>query len=417
MKLDFEHVDASVKVRTTEIEKLVKSFLDSFKIHEKENITVHTDNKTFAFYIECHVYAEDILTKGTIDVPLDPENQPEYRANREVVEGNSAYLRMIEDANSRRVFSGIIAEFNPGYEPETPLKIIGGQHRYLAIEAAADRGIYEYHGFKIYFGLNTEQRLDVQLISNTNIAVSTDLLDRMFETVKGPDLRLWCQSCGILEPGQDFTDKKQRGSQISVRGARTLIANFINGKKIDDSSFDSQKTIPTIVGTGGTGGSDDEWEAIRLTPGLWIDPELKRMGSEFAELVKAQNDAFKHKQNFEFAEKAQSYSVIAAWAYTAGILYKNSVRLQRHYDLKNTTGIDPLNATVLAKGRHKTDPENYRGLGTRTDIKDRGRLVELFFLQAEKGTGITKGLVELAVQKYHAKEAILKVKELEDKLL
>jgi hypothetical protein len=413
MKLDFDHIDNSVKSRTSEIGQLLKTFLDGFRIHEKENITVHTDNKTFAFYIECHVYSEDLIKKGTIDVPLDPENQPEYRANREVVEGNSAYEKMIEDAQSRRVFSGIIAEFNPAYESDFPLKIIGGQHRFLAIEKAFDKGIQEYHGFKIYFGLNTEQRLDVQLISNTNIAVASDLLDRMFETVKGPNLREWCQACGLLASGQDFTDKKQRGSQISVRGARTLITNYIRGKGIVDSAFDTQRTIPTIAATGGT---DDEWEEIRLTPNLWKDAELKLMGTEFANLFKAQNEFFKNKPNFDFAEKAQSYSVIAAWAYTAGILHKNKVRLQRHYDLRKITSTDPLNATILAKGRHKTDPENYRGLGTRTDIKDRGRLVELFFLQAEKGTGITKPLVDLAVQKYHAKEAILKVKELEDKL-
>ena len=69
----------------------------------------------------------------------------------------------------------------------------------LAIETALEGGIDEYHGFKIFFGLNTEQRLDVQLISNTNISVSNDLLDRMFETVKGPELRTWCQETGILD--------------------------------------------------------------------------------------------------------------------------------------------------------------------------------------------------------------------------
>jgi hypothetical protein len=413
MKIDFKYTDASVKDRVSEIEKLILSFAESFNIQEKESITVHTDNKTFAFYIECHVHSSDVIGKGTIDVPLDPENQPEYRANREVVEGNVAYVKMIEDAQNRRVFSGIVAEFNPDYESESPLKIIGGQHRYLAIEKALDKGVNEYHGFKIYFGLNTEQRLDVQLISNTNIAVASDLLDRMFETVKGPNLRNWCQECGLLATNQDFTDKKQRGSQISVRGARTLIMNYLKGKEIVDTEFDTQKTIPVFADTGGT---DEEWEKIRDIPNLWKDPGLKKMGTEFSKLIVAQNNFFKNKPNSEFSEKAQSYSVIAAWAFTAGVLHKNGVRLQRHYDLSNTAGTDPLNAAMLAKGRHKTDAENYRGLGTRTDVKDRGRLVELFFLQAEKGIGITKQLVELAIQKFHAKEAVLKVKELENKL-
>jgi hypothetical protein len=413
MKLDFDHIDAAVSQRNAEIEKLIKAFLDDFDILEREHITVHTDNKSFAFYIECHISAKDMIEKGTIDVPLDPENQSDYRANREVVEGNPAYDRMIEDAKNRRVFSGIVAEFNPDYEPKFPLKIIGGQHRFIAVQKALDIGVEEHHGFKIYFGLNMEQRLDVQLISNTNIAVASDLLDRMFETVKGPDLRNWCQSCGLLENGQDFTDKKQRGSQISVRGARTLIMNYINGKEIKDTDFDSLKTIPLIAVTGGT---DDEWETIRNTPGLWADKDLKKMGTEFAQLMRSQQAAFKDKPNMEFSEKAQSYPIIAAWSFVAGVLHKNEVRLTRHYELRSKSGSDPLNAAMLAKGRHKTDPDNYRGLGTRTDIKDKGRLVELFFLQAEKGTGITKPLVDLAIQKYHAKEAILKVKELEDKL-
>ena len=189
--------------------------------------------------------------------------------------------------------------------------------------------------------------------------------------------------------------------------------NYLKGKEVIDSEFDTQKTIPIIADTGGT---DEEWEKIRNTRNLWKDQGLKRMGNEFSKLISAQNNFFKNKQNSEFSEKAQSYSVIAAWAFTAGVLHNNKVRLQRHYDLSNTTGTDPLNAAMLAKGRHKTDPENYRGLGTRTDVKDRGRLVELFFLQAEKGIGITKQLVELAIQKFHAKEAVLKVRELENKL-
>jgi hypothetical protein len=69
----------------------------------------------------------------------------------------------------------------------------------------------------------------------------------------------------------------------------------------------------------------------------------------------------------------------------------------------------------LAKGRHKTDPENYRGLGYRTDAKERGRLVELFYLQAENGSGITPSLIDLAIKKYHAKRAVLEVAEAEGK--
>lgn len=140
------------------------------------------------------------------------------------------------------------------------------------------------------------------------------------------------------------------------------------------------------------------------------------MGKAYADLLKTQKYYFTDKENFEFSEKALSYAVLASWSFVAGVLHKNKERLTRHYDLSKRTSGDPLNSAILAKGRHKTDPENYRGLGTRTDVKDRGRLAELFFLQAEKGTGINKRLVDLAVEKYHAKEANLRVQEMEKKL-
>ena len=35
--------------------------------------------------------------------------------------------------------------------------------------------------------------------------------------------------------------------------------------------------------------------------------------------------------------------------------------------------------------------------------------MELFFVQAEKGEGISSGLVDVAIKKFHAKEAQLEV--------
>lgn len=106
-------------------------------------------------------------------------------------------------------------------------------------------------------------------------------------------------------------------------------------------------------------------------------------------------------------------AILAAWAYVAGYLTENKTRLKRHFSLTEKTSGDPLNSSALAKGRHKTDPENYRGLGTRTDAKERGRLVELFYYQADKGEGITKSAIEVAIAKYHAKQGQLEVQRLE----
>ena len=94
---------------------------------------------------------------------------------------------------------------------------------------------------------------------------------------------------------------------------------------------------------------------------------------------------------------------------------KTAPRLNQLEILKNQSGRDPLNASVLAKGRHKTDSENYRGLGYRTDSKERGRFVELFHRQAEKGGGINAGLVDVAIKRYHAKQANLEAKKAEEK--
>lgn len=412
-EIKFLETPESLNSHKKVISNLVQDFIKEFKILETDAIYVLVDLCTNAFFIECHVIANDLIEKGTIDVPLDPENQPEYRANREVVEAHSAYEKMKDDAVNKRMFSNVVCEFTKTFDPEKPIKIIGGQHRFLAIKEALDKGVNVYHGLKIYFGLSTEQRLDVQLISNTNIAVSSDLLDRMFETFKGPELRTWCQTVGILQPGEDFADKKQRGSSISVRAARTFILNYYKGKLINTENFNNKETIPVLAKTGVE--IDDSWETLRSREtDLWTNRKLQEAGRRFVAMHNKQNEYFtKKKENFEFADKAISYSVLSAWSLIAGVLESNQTRLNRHFELSNTNSIDPLNALAMAKGRHKTDPENYRGLGTRTDVKDRGRLAELFFLQAEKGGGINKALIDLAIKKYHAKIAQLEVKEAE----
>ncbi len=384
----------------------VESFAAAFDPLESERLYLMVDERTGAHYCECHIKADKLLSLSTIDVPLDPEDQPEYRANRELVEDHIAFEKMREDALAKRTFSNLVAEYNASYDPEHPLKIIGGQHRWTALREAHAKGTNQYQGVKVYFGLDLDQRLDVQLISNTNIAVSQDLFDRMQETLSGPELRDWCQKVGLLPGGTDFADKRERARPITVRAARTFILNYFRGKS------------PVLSKTGAP---DPEWEVLRKNPGLFGDARLLEAGKEFAALAAAQRKAFspednkKAKANVDYAEKANNYAVISAWAFVAGALEANSVRRTRHFSLKGATGKDPLNAAALAKGRHRTDPENYRGLGYRTDAKERGRIVELFYLQAEKGDGINAGLIDLAIKKYHAKQAQLEVQAAESK--
>jgi hypothetical protein len=404
----------SLTLELKDVDETVNQFIELFHPLEAADVFhVLVDARTNARYCECHILASKLIPLATVDVPLDPEDQPEYRANREIVTGHVAFETMKEDAKLSRSFSNIVAEFTSDFDTDHPLKIIGGQHRYEAIKGALEQNVDEHHGVKVYFGLNAEQRLDVQLISNTVIAVSSDLYDRMQETVKGPELRDWCQKVGLLPTGQDFADKRQRGAPITVKTARTFIRNYYLGQDVADSPFDETDTTPMVSKTGEL---DTEWETLRnRKPSIWKDQKLEAAGKEFAGIIAAQRKAFDRKAggNIDYQEKALNYAVLSGWAFVAGMLSRNEKRLQRHFDLKSQTGRDPLNAAALAKGRHKTDPDNYRGLGYRTDPKERGRFVELFQLQAEKGNGIDRKLIDVAIAKYHAKQAKLDVKRAE----
>lgn len=386
---------------------LLEEFAKEFAPFEKSNQLLElVDAKTDAHYCECHIKGSKIVLLGTTDVPLDPEDQSEYRANREIVLNDAAYQTMIADAKKGRSFSNIVAEYTKEFDPSYPLKIIGGQHRVDAIRAALDENVDEYHGVKVYLNLDMAQRLDVQLISNTNIAVSRDLVDRLQETYTGPHLRDWCQSVGLLAAGEDFADSYERGGPISVKMARTFITNYFEGLSIDAKQFEIADTTPTVCPSGGY---DPEWEKLKADhPTLWSDAELIQSAKEFSLLVAAQRKAFKGetkpKPKRDYPEKALNIAVMGAWAYTAGLLRGNSVRLKKHFELRDTSGRDPLNAAALAKGRHKSDPANYRGLGARTDPQERGRFVELFYLQAEEGKGITKGVIDVAIKGYHVKQ-------------
>ncbi|MHA1839538.1 MAG: hypothetical protein ACTSYO_06235 [Candidatus Ranarchaeia archaeon] len=80
-----------------------------------------------------------------------------------------------------------------------PLKVFGGRHRIKAIIEACKKNISYYHGVRVYFALNNEQRLDIAVANNTAIAIPNDLLDRMFEDSPGTNLRERAKKCDILE--------------------------------------------------------------------------------------------------------------------------------------------------------------------------------------------------------------------------
>ena len=62
---------------------------------------------------------------------------------------------------------------------------------------------------------------------------------------------------------------------------------------------------------------------------------------------------------------------------------------------------NPLAVKEMTDYKHQSDKETYRGLGTRTDKKERGKLIELFLLYSEKQESkITHPLIDLAVTNY-----------------
>jgi hypothetical protein len=392
--------------------KGIKATLEAFAkdaqpLEDSKSLHLLTDKITGAQFCDCHVRASLLVALGTIDVPLDPDEQGEYRANREILQDHGAFAKMKDDARGGRLFSNLVVEYTMEFDPDHPLKIIGGQHRFEAIRMALENNkVDEYHGVKVYLELTRAQRLDAQLISNTNLAVSPDLLDRMQETMRGPELRDWCHEVGLLPKGTDFTDKHQRGGPISVQMARMFILNYCRGRDASSKDFEKTETTPFVP----TRGEDDsEWDHLAAKGAIWKDKELKNAAEEFVALMKAQRKWFGGKKGVrrDRPEKALNIAVMSAWAFVAGLFHKNPVRLQRHFDLRKQSTRDPLNASALDKGRHKTDLDNYRGMGFRTDPKERGRFVELFHAQTERGDGITQGIVNVAIAKYHAKHATL----------
>ncbi len=399
----------STTFRTSPSEDALEQFRKQFEPFES-NLHLFTDSCTEARFCECHVKASKLIAFGTVDAPLDPERQAEYKANRAVVQDDAAFLKMKQDAAKGRSFSNIVAEYTQDFDPEHPLKIIGGQHHFEAIRSAS--GQDKYHGIKVYVDLNKNQRMDVQLISNTNIEIGRDLIDRILETAKGPELRDWCQEVGLLKKGQDFTDRYRRGGPISVQMAHTFITNYHNGKRVESSKFATSDTTPQKCPSGKL---DLGWEKLLTdNPDLLKDDALKTAARQFTSLIEAQRKAFAEKTpkpQIDYPEKALNQAVLAGWSYIAGHLQSNPKRLDRHYTLAHTTGHDPLNAAALAKGKDKTDPHNYRGLGSRTDPKEQARFVEIFYFQATESGGINKHAIEVGMANYLAKRAVLTAKK------
>ncbi len=344
------------------------------------------------------------MKKVDLEATLDSnEDDGVYKLNRDLTEDKAAYKVMESDAKSGRSFEDLVLEYDTQYRSETPLKVYGGQHRIKAIQESGKTKKSTIHGVRVYFNLSKNQKVEIATVNNTSIAVPNDLLDRMEEQMLGPQLRNWCQKVGLLEQGKDFADKRDP-EYPTVRIARTLIVNFYKGKNAKQEALHQ----PILCKSGK---SDNDYNSIRSSI-EWDDSALLEMGKQFSSLHTKQRNTILNKESSstEFARKALSYSVVASWAYASGLYQRDKNLLQNHYSLpEKTTGIsDPLNAKILSEARHKSiDPDTYRGLGTRSDANELGRMFEVFNLLATKtpSKGITKKLAEAAIKSHEAKKA------------
>jgi len=393
--------------------KKVEVFLkevNTLEATKKSPITIYQDGKSRGYYIKCGISAEVACPLLDINAKLDPTDKDSFRANRELLIEHNTYKRMVSDAKKGREFNDIIVEYTKDYSPEKPLKIWGGQHRVKAIqEAYQEAGISRHHGFKIFFNLSKQQRTEIALISNTNIAVSNDLFDRLQEeTLVGLRLRTCCYQLGLLKEGDDFPDLGSRSEKITVKLARTFVTNFYKGKENADGlkNMDLDKNIyePYLCESGVN--LDSEYERIINNYGdsIWQDIALLNAGKAFTALHKAQYNAVKRSRGIAnrkgFRNKAMTESVISAWAYVAGLLQNSLQRRQNHYKVPKTNRSipDPLNAKEMSTFRHNSDDPTYRGLGTRSALKDRQRMAQLFLAKSlGQNNVIDKSLMNKAV--------------------
>lgn len=393
---------------SAEVTALITDFFSDFtplEILNNAKAILFQDEKSGAYYIPCHLKATDFFGLADFNATIDESEDDEiYKLNRDITENETAFLAMVTDAQAGRTFEDIVVEYDKTYNPDLPLKIYGGQHRIKAIQAAKTLKPNTFHGFRVYFGLSKEQKVEIATINNTSITVSNDLLDRMKEQLLGSELRDFCQAVGLLSPNQDFSDRRDP-SIPTVRIARTLIVNYWKGKNASDSVFH----MPIVCKSGGM--DADYLEARRNIN--WQDVDLLEVGKNFTKLNQTQRTKVigRKSDNYgEFARKALSLAVVGSWSYAAGYYTRNKVNQSILFSITDNLGLndDPLNAKALSEARLKgIDPDTYRGLGARISSDELGRMLEVFFVLTEKATEkkISPKLANAAIQSFEAKKA------------
>lgn len=391
----------------------IKEFREAIPTIEKKQgqpfLMIH-DKKSNTFYTECHISGNDFIKFSDPNSTIDPELEELSKANRELETDNYYYEQMVNDAKEGRSFSDIIIEYNINYNESKPLKILGGQHRNQAIIEAVKDKVNIIHGIKVYFNLEKEQREDIMRIANTNINVATDLRDRLREDVLKPLLKKFGHETGMLKQGDNFGDKRRYDDEFSptVRMMRSFIVNFFQGKEFKED-IDKEAHIPYLCKSG----KDIDSEYLKYynkfkSKDKFDDTQLIGAGKMFAKLHDTQ---FKNAENIkssakrEYKIKAYNLAIITSWAFASGVLQRFSERLNKLYQLPDLcNGDDPLSAIEMAKSKHKhLDSESYRGLGTRSDNNERGRLLQLFLDYSKSSKSkINEQMCNASISMFHS---------------
>lgn len=393
----------------TAIEEFRKTIPILEKKYNQPLLMIH-DKKSGTFYTECHISGDDFIKLSDPNSTIDPDLEELSKANRELEIDNYYYEQMVNDAKDGRSFSDIIIEYNPDYNESRPLKILGGQHRNQAIIEAVKNKVNIVHGIKVYFNLNKEQREDIMRIANTNINVATDLRDRLREDVLKPLLKKFGHETGMLKQGENFGDKRRYDDEFSptVRMMRSFIVNFFYGKE-SNGDIDKDAHIPYLCKSGKE--IDSEYMKYYKkfkSKDRFDDPQLLEAGKMFAKLHDTQfknAEKIKSSAKREYKIKAYNLAIITSWSFAAGVLQRFPDRLAKLYSLPDLcNGDDPLSATEMAKSKHKAlDSESYRGLGTRSDNNERGRLLQLFldYSKSQKPK-INQQMCEASISMFHS---------------
>lgn len=383
-----------------ETKNQIELFYEKIDTFEKElgrGLVILKDKKSGALYAECHLKASELVENSDLDsqVNPDPEEQEEYfKMNRDIQKNHPSFKKMIYDAKNGRQFSDLVMEFNLDYKPQKPLKILGGQHRIMAIEEAfKSEKINRIHGIRIYFNLDVPKRIEIADIANTNINLSLDLRDRMYEEGLEPPGKLmeWCKKIGFLEKGENFAERRlKKQDRPTVRMMRSFIINFYEGKKYS-KDIKQNAIVPQLPDSGGMDAVYSE--IYRKLKGNFIGQrDLTNAAEEFFKLHEKQLKTAPE----EYKYRVLNLAVISSWAFVAGYLQKNSKELRKLYRLPiNSGNQNPLNSAAMDRARHDSDPINYR-MGVRFGEKERGRLTQLFYRYA-----ISDKLIQLNLKAYN----------------